>query len=326
MPSLNVGVARAWRAIIGAAVLLATLAACTTASSPDASTPNSSATSKDVLKVAAAIYPIEEVVTRVGGANVELVALTPPGEDPHERDLTAKQLDALASADAVFYLGEGFQPSIEKAIGALDTKIVAVDLLGVVDLLEADQHSATQTGQHSHGDHDPHVWLDPTNMVAIARAVSDLLGTLESSRAPEFADNARNYIADLTALGEEFDSSLAVCRSRVLVTAHAAFAYLARRAALEAHSISGLNPAQEPSARDLEELESLVRDKGVSTIYYETLLPGNVARTIAEATGARTDLLDPIENISAADRRAGATYVSIQRENLARLVTGLGCS
>lgn len=307
------------RALVFVALVpLLTVAACTS----DRSTPQTPSASP-TLTVAAALYPLEEVVSRVGGTTVNVLALTPPGEDPHDRDLTAKQLDALADADIVFYLGEGFQPTVEKAVSSL-RGVTKVDLLDSVTLLDAvDDHAEDD---HDHGAHDPHVWLDPANMTAMARAVAQTITIADQRIAPSIETNLAAYVAELDDLGADIDSSLATCRSRALVTAHDAFGYLAHRAGLDTFAINGLNPNEEPSAKDLEALKDVIRGRNVTVVFYETLLPGDIARTIARSVGVTTDLLDPVENISSADRREGASYISVQRDNLARLVKGLGCS
>lgn len=285
--------------------------------------PTGDSSPRPALTVAAAIYPIEEVVSRVGGDDVRVLALTPPGEDPHDRDLTAKQLDALSDADIVFYLGEGFQPGVEKAVDSL-RGVVKIDLLESVTLLDAPDSNGHDS--HAHGEHDPHIWLDPANMVAMSREVARVISDADPSLTARIQANLGSWVSDLDALGSDIDSSLSRCDSRALVTAHNAFGYLAHRARLDTYSISGLNPGEEPSAKELESLESVIRGRGVTVVYYETLLPGDVARTIADAVGVDTDLLDPVENISSSDRKAGATYLTIQRANLARLVKGLRCS
>ena len=74
---------------------------------------------KDAISVAASFYPIEEIVRRVGGTHVSVVGLTPAGEGAHDVQLTAKNLDELANASAVFYISDGFQPDVEKAVTSL---------------------------------------------------------------------------------------------------------------------------------------------------------------------------------------------------------------
>jgi zinc transport system substrate-binding protein len=112
----------------------------------------------------------------------------------------------------------------------------------------------------------------------------------------------------------------------VLVTSHRAFAYLAKRADIRQIAIAGVNPEEEPSAKSLEAISKFAEANKVSTIFFETLLPADLAKTLAEKVGATADLLDPIEGISSADIAAGATYISVQRDNLSRIAKGLRCS
>jgi zinc transport system substrate-binding protein len=46
---------------------------------------------------------------------------------------------------------------------------------------------------------------------------------------------------------------------------------------------------------------------------------------VAREIGAELDLLDPIEGLTQDQLDDGETYASIMRDNLGRLVTGLGC-
>jgi zinc transport system substrate-binding protein len=107
------------------------------------------------------------------------------------------------------------------------------------------------------------------------------------------------------------------------VTSHAAFGYLARRYGLTQVGITGLAPDAEPSPADLARVSRLVRREGVRTVYYETLVSPDVARTVASETGARTAVLDPVEGLTKAS--AGRDYLGVMRSNLAALRVGQPC-
>lgn len=306
-----------------AACLVLALSACSDSSSqPDAQ--------KDVISVAASFYPIEEIVRRVGGTYVSVVGLTPAGEGAHDVQLTAKNLDELANASAVFYISDGFQPDVEKAVASLPKVVVPVDLLQTVTLLDVvaqlDGTEGETDGEVLASGKDPHVWLDPANMILMTTAVSDSLSQLKPEFATQFSAAAKSYIAELQALGSEIDTQLATCESRALVTSHRAFAYLAKRADIRQVAIAGVNPEEEPSAKSLEAIATFAQANKVSTIFFETLLPADLAKTLADKVGAAADLLDPIEGISSDDLASGASYLTIQRDNLSRIAKGLGCS
>ena len=287
-------------------------------------------TSKTQITVAASFYPIEEIVRQVGGTHVNVVELTPAGQGAHDVQLTAKQLTVLSTSSAVFYISDGFQPEVEKAVASLPGSVVPVDLLQSVTLLDVvaqlDGTEGETDGEVLASGKDPHVWLDPANMIAMTTAVADALSQLSPEFATQFNASAQSFIAKLQTLGNEIDAQLANCESRVLVTSHRAFAYLAKRANIRQVAIAGVNPEEEPSAKSLEAIASFARANKVSTIFFETLLPADLAKTLADKVGATPDLLDPVEGISSADIASGASYISIQRDNLSRLVKGLRCS
>lgn len=282
------------------------------------------------LAVVAAFYPLEEMTRNVGGDRVAVTELTPAGRSPHDLQLTPRQVEAVQEADVVVYLGRGFQPQVEDAVEGAPATTARVDLLATVPLLPVDAPLAGIDGEVDgevlEGGVDPHVWLDPIRMVTMVGAVTDALASADPGGAAVYRANADRYLAGLQGLDGEYRTALTTCRSRALVTSHRAFGYLADRYGLEQLPIAGVSPDDEPDPKALEAIAAVARARGVTTIYLETIAPPDLARTVADEVGARLDLLDPIEGLTADDLAAGTTYASIMRENLARLASGLGCS
>lgn len=298
---------------------------------------SSSTTSEDVLVVSAALYPIAEIVQRVGGDIVDVVNLTPPGTDAHDVELTAKQVQKLEESDAVFYFGDNFQPGTQKAITAL-SGVASVDLFTSVELLSASTGSFGVEGtedDHGHSDeeHDPHVWLDPANMIAMTQTVSKTLSQLRPDNATDFATNSSGYIAELTELGALLDEEIGLlpdgmtnrCEDVNLYTAHQGFTYLAERAGLNLVPIAGVNPDEQVSAQYLESLSSILKGKDV-TIFYESLISSSAAEALASSLNAKTDILNPVEGLTDEEISNGITYISAQRDNIKKIAEGLRCS
>jgi zinc transport system substrate-binding protein len=332
------------RLVAGALLLMIpTLAACGN---------TSSTSSNDVLVVSAALYPIAEIVQRVGGDSVEVVNLTPPGTDAHDVELTAKQVQKLEESDAVFFFGDNFQPGTQKAITAL-SGVTSVDLFDSVELLDAtigefkaeeghseDEHADEDHAdekpaedEHNHGEHDPHVWLDPANMIAMTKAVVSTLSTLQPESASAFADNGETYIAELTEVGELLDAEIGIpdgktvsrCDDVNLYTAHQGFTYLAHRAGLTLVPIGGINPDEQVSAQYLESLATDLKGKDV-TIFYESLITSSATKALADSLNVTTDVLNGVEGLSNEDIANGITYISAQRDNIQRIAKALRCS
>ena len=269
----------------------------------------------DAITVAASFYPIAEIVQRVGADKVNVLNLTPAGTDAHDVELTAKQLQQLQDAKVTFYLGEKFQPSVFKAISSV--KGATVDLLKV-----------TPTSGFTCGtcDGDPHVWLNPSNMVLMTKEVSLKLSAARPDLAAMFTANSSAYIAELEGVGKKIDTAFSTCASRVLVTSHYSFSYFANRANLTMYSLAPSNPDAQLSAQQIEKLTNELKSARVSTIFSEEMVASTLVNTVAQSIGASVSSLQPLEGITNADLKADKNYITFQLDNIKRIAQGLGCS
>jgi zinc transport system substrate-binding protein len=273
------------------------------------------------LDVVAAFYPLQYVTEQVGGDRVKVSNLVKPGAEPHDLELSPKQVAEIADADLAVYL-HGFQPAVDEAVAdhakdkSLDAATVQALHDGFVPLEEGELHE-DEKGK------DPHVWLDPTRLAGIADAVAKKLGEADADHADEFTANAKALRTKLDALDGEFKSGLANCKQKTIVVSHNAFGYLADRYGLTQLAITGLTPEDEPSAGRLAEVSRFAKQNKVSVVFFETLVSDKVAKTLADEVGAKAEVLDPIEGIEAGSKD---DYVSVMRSNLTTLRGALGCS
>ena len=257
------------------------------------------------MNVVAAFYPLAFAAERVGGPAFDVENLTPPGVEPHDIELSPRDVERIRGADVVLYLGGGFQPALEDAVEGADGDVV--DLLAGLEL------------RRGHGEDepfDPHVWLDPVRFAAVVGRVGRVL---------ERPGGAAPLVAELRRLDGAYRRGLASCDRRTVVTSHDAFGYLTSRYGLEQLAISGLSPEAEPTPRDLERVARSVRRRGATTVFFETLVSPRLAETVARETGAAVALLDPLEGLTEEDLGRGANYLTVMRANLHALRGGLGC-
>jgi zinc transport system substrate-binding protein len=272
--------------------IVLTLLAGATALVPTACGGGSDASS-GATNVVAGFYPLAFAAEQVGGAGVEVTNLTPAGAEPHDLELSPRELEDILGADLVVYVGGGFQPAVEEAVESSDVQ--AIDVLD---------------------DDDPHVWLDPVRFAQVVERIGTELGG---------EPRARRLAARLRALDDDFRLGLADCERRELVTTHDAFGHLADRYGLEVIPITGIAPEAEPSPRDLDEIASLVEERDVTTVYTEPLLSPEIGETVAREAGATTAVLDPVEGLTEEELARGEDYFSVMEANLDALRTGLGC-
>lgn len=250
--------------------------------------------------VVAAFYPLAFAAQQIGGSRVDVTNLTPPGAEPHDVELTPRDVGRIQTADVVLYLSHGFQPAVEQAVGgATGTRVDVLAGLGLRG-----------------GTTDPHVWLDP---VLFARVVERIGAALDApGRAAALARR-------VLALDRAYRTGLAHCRRREFVSSHAAFGYLAARYHLRQLTITGIDPSYDPSPRHLQSLIELVRREHVSTVFFEPLFSQRLAETVAHDAGAKAAVLDPIEGLTPSEQDRGFTYFTLMRQNLRELRTALGC-
>ncbi|MBD8077477.1 metal ABC transporter substrate-binding protein [Cellulosimicrobium arenosum] len=316
------------RASVGAAVLATSLvvAGCST---------GAGAADDGRLQVLASFYPLQYVAEQVGGPHVAVSNLTPPAAEPHDLELAPAQVREIGDADLVVYLS-GFQPAVDEGVEQRAPEHV-VDAAGAAHLeehpngagapggqddVEHDEHEhAEHEDDHDHGALDPHFWLDPTRLAAVGDEVAAELSTADPDHADEYAANAAELTSSLDDLDAEYADTLAPCAGATLVTSHEAFGYLAERYDLDQVGIAGIDPEAEPSPARLREVGEVVRDAGVTTLYFETLTSPKVTQTLADDLGVDAQVLDPIESLA-----DGATdYREVMQSNLDALTSGLVC-
>ena len=308
------------------AVVLAGLAAFA-ATGVAACTTTGSAAAPGKVDVVAAFYPLQFVSEQVGGGHVAVTNLAKPGAEPHDLELSARQVGRVSDAEVIVYL-EGFQPAMDDAVEQVGGDR-AFDVSTAVPLLAAGESDHVHAGEEAEEEHhadgagtDPHVWLDPVRLATIGQQVADRLATADPEHAADYAANASRLRTQLSTLDREYAAGLATCQRRELVTSHAAFGYLTDRYHLEQVGLTGVTPDTEPAPQRLASVAAEAREHGATTIFFETLVSPKVADTIAHEVGARTAVLDPIEGL-----QPGVTgdYFSIMRANLTTIRTALDC-
>jgi zinc transport system substrate-binding protein len=270
------------------------------------------------LQVVAAFYPVQEAAQRVGGNLVDVTNLTAPGVEPHDLELTPDAVEAIATADVVLYLGDGFQPAVQDAVG--DASGTTVDLLASMPTVTPPEGS--EAGLTA----DPHVWLDPNLYEQMVAQIESALAEAAPADASTFRHNADAFEQQISTLASDYATGLASCQRTTIVTNHAAFGYLASEYGLTQVAISGLAPDAEPSAQRLADLKDLVERDGITTIFTEDLVSPKVAETLANEAGVSTAVLHTLEGLTADEVAAGDDYISQMRENLTRIEDALGCS
>ena len=266
------------------------------------------------VSIAASFYPLAWVSEQIA-PDALVTDLTRPGLEPHDVELTFAQTVDLAKADLVVY-ERGFQPAVDQGVDNDAEGADASTSAPVAGL----QDFASDPGQV-----DPHFWQDPLKLSAVAGAVAraswpDRPGPRGGVRRA----GGRALQNELAALDQEYRTGLAALCPRHRRDQPRRVRLPGPLRHRRSHAITGLAPGAEPTPADLAQLQQLIRDDGITTVFSETLASPAAADALAHDMGVRSEVLDPIEGLS--DATAGQTYLTLMRRNLAALEEANGCT
>jgi zinc transport system substrate-binding protein len=297
---------------LGALALLAS--ACTSQQSPQTqAAPASNTWANDgKVHVAATFYPMADFADKVGGDRVQVICLVPAGTEPHDWEPSPDDIITIQTADLVVSNGLGIDAWLDDVLSSLGS--------------EAPAHVCTSDGitplKTDHGT-DPHLWLNPANARLQAQAIAEALTRVDADGGHVYQDNLADFGLKLQDLDYDYQTGLATCARHEIVVSHEAYGYLCQAYHLEQIGIEGLSPDSEPDAARMAQIVDLVRDKGITTIFFEELVSPKVAQAIASETGTEAVELSPLEGLTEEDQAAGEEYVSVMRDNLAKLQKAL---
>ncbi len=267
------------------------------------------------LTVLASFYPLHYVAERVGGEKGSVSSITPSGADPHDLELSPAKVAELTDASVMVY-ASGFQAAVDEAVEQTSPEQI-IDVAEAADLSPADGSSSARDS----GGADPHFWLDPQRLAAVADAVAQGFSDVDPENADVYTANAQELSEELSSLDKEFSAGLADCERRTIVVAHEAYGYLADRYGLEQTGISGIDPESEPAPARIAKIRRVIEGQDVTTIFTESLVNPKVAEVLASDLGVETALLDPLESLT----DPGKNYLDVMRNNLAALRGALNC-
>ncbi len=273
------------------------------------------------LKITASFYPLAHFAEQVGSDYADVTNIMPPGAEPHEFAPTPRDIQKIYTSDIFLFHGAGIDPWAERISSDLKKQ-------GTLVLKMAEHISIALSGPKFNGNRysDPHTWLDPLQAIREVEVIRDVIIDSDAGNKKIYYRNSQSYIRKLNGLHEKFVSGLKDCSRQNIIVSHNAFSYLADRYGLTIHSITGISPEEEPSARKMIELVKLARKMNIKFIFFEELLSPRLAETIADEAGAKTLVLNPLGGLTAKNIDEGRTYISVMEDNLRNLRIALECS
>lgn len=253
-------------------------------------------------RVMTTIYPLYELTRHVTGDSVEVELLVPAGQEVHDYEPTAKQIQTLSDAQLVVYLTDSFEHWLPRDLikkGVCATR-------GMPLLTEG-------------GVVDPHVWQSPSRMLTMLDTITHELSQRFPDKQAIFEKNSQGYAKQLEALDVAYHHAFDQAKTPYFVTQHPAFSYLAEDYGLTQISVQDMAVDQEVTVYRLNELISEIAAKDIRYLYREDSLSSSLSDTIKRETGVQILTLYSLESLTSEQEKTGLAYLSGMYENLENL-------
>ncbi|PKR78060.1 adhesin [Halalkalibacillus sediminis] len=298
-------------------------------------------------KIITSIYPIEYIVSEIGGDEVSVETVMPAGADAHTYEPSTKRMIELADSDGFFYVGAGLESFAEAMSDTIEGEGVHTLALSEHEELflkgeeeshnEDDEHNSDEEESHSeedeqghddeeshsdeddghdHGDFDPHFWLDPTRMIDAGDIVLQELIKLYPEKESTFKENYQAFSEEMIELDSEFEQTLHGDEHYQILVAHKAFGYWENRYRLEQFSIRGISSSQEPSQKELQEIFKKIEEMKINHIILEKNRDDRLVETIVEEQNMELLYLHNLATRTEDEIEEEKDYIELMRENL----------
>lgn len=335
-------------------MILVMCASCFYGCSSDKKKENSS----KKIKVVATIFPVYDFLREIGGDKIDLTMLMTPGAETHSYEPTPKDMKTVSNADFFAYVGGDSDEWVDKILdGNKNDKMKVVTLMDCVKTVDEehvegmeeehdhdhdedvdgkddsdkdkDEHDEHDEHDHDHDGDEPeqdeHVWTSPKNAIEIVKKLTSELSKVDPDNANYYKENSKNYIKKLENLDKKFEDVVKNGkRKEIIFGDRFPFRYFVDRYGLKYYAaFPGCSTDTEASASTVAFLTNKVKEDKIPVIFHIELSNNKIAKSIAEATGAKMLQLNAVHNVTKEDFEKGETYLSLMEKNLKPLEEAL---
>ncbi len=270
------------------------------------------------VKVVASIKPIHSLASYVMDGVGKPDVIVDGYNSPHGFSMKPSHAKMIENADLIIWVGEDLETFLEKPLDTIAKKAKIVEVMdtkGIQKLKfreknifeEHDDHGHKKDKHddhghkkdkhddhegHHHGEHDPHVWLDPVNAKAIVKEITNQLVQIDSKNSSTYKANSKKAIAEIDQLIKDIKKDINK-KSRFVVF-HDAYQYFENRFGITVLGALTVNTDVLPGAEQLSEIREVIEHEKVNCIFSEPQFNPAIIKTIAKDTKIKTGVLDPL--------------------------------
>ena len=265
------------------------------------------------IKVVTTIKPLHSLIANVMEGVGEPSLIIEGSTSPHSFTLKPSHAKLLEEADIIFWVGEGIETFMERPLESIVKNAEVVEFMEIESINKLkfreesifedhddhdghdehdDEHEGHDDHGHAHGEFDAHIWLDPMNAKEMVLEIAHELSHLDPANEDKYNVNAK---ATNLALDEMIDDiSQNINKDAKFVVFHDAYQYFEERFGVRAAGALTLNTDVLPGAKQIDEIQDVIKERGINCIFSEPQFNPKIISTIAQDTGIQTGVFDPL--------------------------------
>ena len=259
---------------------------------------------------------LADITRNIAGDRVTVESILPIGADPHSYQPTPRDMARIADSELLIVNGAEYEHFLESLLDNAGGERIVVEASAGI--------SPREEAESEHGV-DPHMWLDPNNIIIYVENIRDGLTHFDPDGAAVYRSNADAFVAELKTLDSWITQQVSQIpvEKRLLVTNHEALGYFTERYdfSVTGTLIESFSSDASPSAGQMANLIDQIKSSGAPAIFLDSSDNESLAKQIADETGVRVVTGLHLESLT--DGAPAATYIDMMKNNVTLIVNAL---
>ena len=225
---------------------------------------------------------------------------------PHNFTLKPSHAKMLQNADLIFWVGEEIEVFLEKPLDTIAKRAKKIELMEISQIKKIkfreknifeghhDDHGHKKHDDHghAHGEHDPHIWLDPLNAKVILKVMAKNMKMMDKKNSAKYDLNLKKANANIDRL--VFEINKVINKNAKYVVFHDAYQYFEKRFGYKTLGALTVNTDVLPGAEQLKDIRKVIKKENAKCIFSEPQFNPKIIKAIAKDTNIKTGVLDPL--------------------------------
>ena len=214
------------------------------------------------------------VVLDLVGDAADVTTLIPDGQDPHDFQPSARDIETINNADIVVSNGLDFEEGLLEVLATAESNGVPQYRVG--------NNIAQRTDEGEHVVADPHLWLSP---LTFTQALPSLTAAINKATGLSIDETAA--LDKLMQIDNEIKEVIGNISSCVLVSGHDEMGYFADRygCTVIGAIIPSFSTTSEATAKQIADLKVLAESNNVKAVFTGLGTPAEVSEQLASELG-----------------------------------------